>query len=355
MGELRSTVIMKTDIRGFTNTVGRLSEAELSTLLSEHKQFILDLVAKQDGQLVKGEGDAFWLTFPSVTDAALAASAIQAELRLEQTGKSDDDRLAVRIVIVLGDVLHQGNDIFGAPVNLAARLESVTPPDEIYLSQAACLALNAAEINTSYVGEFSLKGMTQTTQVYKVNLQHRTRVLPDQVIVISDLTNYNIYAKTHSIQQVEQVLTQHELLHKQVCQKFGGDINMFIGDACIMLFDSVETALAAVDALVSDWQAFQQTHQVSCAMTVGMHKGDIYLFRTYVYGEAFHLASGVQVLASKLTPAASSRTFVSSQVRAEIQDQDWLARLHLVDVPPKLRERFQFLEQFAVYDLIAPT
>jgi class 3 adenylate cyclase len=58
----------------------------------------------------------------------------------------------------VGDILHQGNDAMGMTMNLTARIEKVTPPDETYLSYAAWLTLNKADVQTSYVDEFNFKG-----------------------------------------------------------------------------------------------------------------------------------------------------------------------------------------------------
>ena len=66
------------------------------------------------------EGDGFWVVFPSVTAAALAAMSMQEELRLAQPNRGED-RLAMRIVLSLGDVLHQEGALVGDAVVLAGR------------------------------------------------------------------------------------------------------------------------------------------------------------------------------------------------------------------------------------------
>ena len=103
---LRTTAILKTDIAGSTPRFREKSEADLAVLLREHRGLVERLAATHDGHVVKPEGDGFWLVFPSVTAAALAAMAMQEELRLAQPNKGDD-RLAMRVVISLGDVLHE--------------------------------------------------------------------------------------------------------------------------------------------------------------------------------------------------------------------------------------------------------
>jgi class 3 adenylate cyclase len=108
MTEFRTTVIMKTDIVDSTPKMAKLSETELVRLLNEQKQFTSDIVLKNNGSIIRGEGDAFWITFPSITAAVLSAIEIQQNLKAMQAGKGEG-RLAIRVVITVGDVLHDAD------------------------------------------------------------------------------------------------------------------------------------------------------------------------------------------------------------------------------------------------------
>ena len=141
MVTLRATVIMKTDIGGSTARFRALPESDLSAVLAAHRQLVSRIAATHAGHIVKPEGDAFWLVFPSVTAASLAPVSALEELGFSQPGNGDD-RLAMRIVITLGDVLREEETLVGDAVVLAARIESLTPPDEICLALGAWLAVN---------------------------------------------------------------------------------------------------------------------------------------------------------------------------------------------------------------------
>src|SRR4029079_15664328 len=122
----------------------------------------------------KAAGDGYWLEFPSVIDAAKAAIAMQEALRLAQLSRGDD-RLAIRIVIALGDIAPvQDGDFIGDTFALATRVEAVTPPDEIYLTAAARLAITSAEIQTVFVESFALKGFAESMPIYRIEQRHRT-------------------------------------------------------------------------------------------------------------------------------------------------------------------------------------
>lgn len=324
MSEYRSTVIMKTDIRGFTTRVGMMSTSDLSKLLSEHKKLILEKIVKYGGQTVKGEGDSFWLIFPSVTSACLAAFDIQQDVLESQAGKSDESRLAIRIVVTLGDVLHQEKDIFGDAVNLAARIETITPHDEIYISQAAWLAINKAEIKTAYVNDFNFKGFPTPNSVYKVVQDHKTRMIENQVIVFTELLRFVHFSEEANIKQVEELLMKNDELHNLICREYGGIIRLILGDLYFLTFENAEKAVTGLINLQRMWDNYIKNNgfPFEIKMSVGIHKGTFYLFRSLLFGRDVNLASKIQVIAAKTVGMCSHPLLISPEVFAELSNTD---------------------------------
>jgi adenylate cyclase len=189
---------MKTDIQGSTVRFRALPEMDLNALLTEHRQFVSRLATAHDGRIVKPEGDGFWVVFPSVTAGALAAMSMQEELRLAQPDRGDD-RLAMRVVLSLGDVLHLEGALVGDAVILAARIEDITPPNAIYLSAAAWLAVNQAEVRTAFVDTFTLKGFPEPVPVYRIEQTYRTRVITDQYIAFTDLRGFSTFTEANPL------------------------------------------------------------------------------------------------------------------------------------------------------------
>ncbi len=331
MVNLRSTVLMKTDICGFSRRVKNLSELELSAFLNQHKNFILDISTKHEGNLIKGEGDSFWIIYPSVTSAALAAINMQQELRRIQSGKSDAERLAIRVAITLGDVLHQDRDIFGDIVNLTARIEAITPPDEIYLSQAAWLALNKAEVQASFVNEFTLKGMGEPERIYRIDQKHKTRLVKNQTIIVTDVKGFTAYQESHSIENVEKLLTQLDLLEKEVCEEYGGTIRLIMGDAYLLTFQSASFALAAVEKLCHNWEKFMLDNHIGCGLGIGVSQGDLYIFRSCIYGQDINIALKLEYISSLICPRKNENSvIVSKQIKNELRNTHWDERLQQV-------------------------
>ena len=334
MTTLRTTVIMKTDISGSTARFRALAEADLHALLLEHRELLSRHAAAQAGRIVKPEGDGFWLVFPSVTAAARAAMAMQEELRFAQPN-SGDDRLAMRIVIALGDVLHEDGALVGDTVALTARIESITPPDEIYLSAAAWLVLNQAELRTAFVDTIPLKGFPEAVPVYRVEQTHRTRVIPDQYIVRTDLRGFIRIRNTAPIATVEKILdTLYELIHR-VAREFDGTVRFGAGDGYCMTFADAGLAMAAVERLREGWDTFVRREQLPCPMNVAAHHGTLYAFRSYLYGHGIEVAFRVEAAASAvLGPEEGSTVFVTGEVRDRLAGTAWETRLEPADIRP---------------------
>jgi class 3 adenylate cyclase len=96
MTTLRVTAILKTDISGSTPLFRSLPQIDLTSLLAEHREFVCRLAEGKEGRIVKAQGDGFWITFPSVTAAALAAMAMQEELLRTQSNRGGSYRDAGR-------------------------------------------------------------------------------------------------------------------------------------------------------------------------------------------------------------------------------------------------------------------
>lgn len=326
---LRTTVIAKTDICAYTPKVSALSEAELSALLRDHKQFMTVIATNNEGTIIKGEGDSFWMSFPSATAAALTAVKMQQELRMSQIGKSDAERLAIRVAITLGDVLHQDNDIFGESVNLAARIEAVTPPDEIYLSESAWLALNKTDVHTSFVDEFMLKGIPVPAKVYKIEHTHRLRTITDQTIVLTDLSGFLNYYHSHPVVETEHLLITLDTLTSRACEAHGGTIRQILADGYGLTFAETPYALAAMQELCQQWNLFIRHNNVPCGMKIGMHQGDLNIFRSSAFSEGYNIAASLESL--KFSGRKNISIVVSKQIYERVKGTPWEQQLQRVE------------------------
>jgi class 3 adenylate cyclase len=168
MIETEQLTIMFTDIGGFTSKTSAKSRAELNDFLEIHDGLIVPIFEEFGGRIIKTIGDAFLTVFKSPTDAVLCGIEIQRTLKRHNANSREDQRLEVRVAINSGEVTLRDNDVFGEPVNIAARIEGIAGVNEIYFTEAVYLAMNKNEIPTAEIGYRKLKGIPHEIKVFKV-------------------------------------------------------------------------------------------------------------------------------------------------------------------------------------------
>ncbi len=160
--------ILFTDIVNYTGITAAQSRAEAEAMLRRHDQLLLPLLNAYGGRRVKTIGDSMLVTFRSSTDAVHCGMAMQDALAEARRSDPAFQELHIRVAIHLGEVRLERNDIYGEPVNVAARLEGMTPGDEVYFSESVYLAMNKAEVPSEDLGEHELKGIPEAVRVYRV-------------------------------------------------------------------------------------------------------------------------------------------------------------------------------------------
>jgi class 3 adenylate cyclase len=270
MTQLRTAVLMKTDIARSTPQFRTLLAADRQSLLEEHRAFLVRHAAHEGGRIFKSDGDGYWLEFTSVTAAARAAVAMMEALRLAQLTKGDD-RLSMRVVIGLGDVATLDDDLAGEVLALMARIEAITPEEEIYLTLAARHALTSAEVQTALVDHFQLKGFVELIPVYRVALRHRTHVITDAYIFVSDLRGFTRLTDTEPTATIETVLDALDSLTQTVVRQFDGAIRFSVGDSYCITFSDAAQAVAAAERLSLTWETANREGRFGCPMNIALH------------------------------------------------------------------------------------
>ncbi|HEX8702359.1 MAG TPA: adenylate/guanylate cyclase domain-containing protein [Myxococcaceae bacterium] len=160
--------IVFTDIQGFTERTSRQTHEENQRLLQVHHDLLAPLFKAFGGRILKSIGDAFLVTFESPTQAVLSGIAIQDRLWQYNSAALESERLNVRVAINVGEVRVESSDVFGEPVNIAARVEGIAEAGEVYFTEAVYLAMNKAEVPSQEVGAFELKGIPGKIRVFRV-------------------------------------------------------------------------------------------------------------------------------------------------------------------------------------------
>src|SRR6516162_4346381 len=131
----RLAAILAADVAGYSRLMGGDEEGTLERLNAHRRELIDPRIAEHHGRIVKTTGDGLLVEFPSVVDALKCAVEIQRAMLDRSAGTPEDKRIAFRIGVNLGDVIIDGDDIYGDGVNVAARLEAMAEAGGICISR----------------------------------------------------------------------------------------------------------------------------------------------------------------------------------------------------------------------------
>jgi adenylate cyclase len=170
--ERRLSAILAADVVGYSRLMGANEVGTLQSLQRHQAELIEPEVSGRQGRIVKLTGDGILVEFPSVVNAVECAAAIQRGMPGRNADVPDDRRIEFRVGINLGDVIVEGDDIFGDGVNVAARLEGVARPGGIAVSQSVREHIgNKLDLVFADRGEEQLKNIDRPVRVYDVILE----------------------------------------------------------------------------------------------------------------------------------------------------------------------------------------
>jgi len=119
----RLTAILAADVAGYSRLMGADEEGTHTRLRAHFAELVLPKILEHRGRVVKNTGDGLLAEFASVVDAVRCAAAVQQGMSDRNSPIPTDERIEFRVGVNLGDVIAEGDDIFGDGVNIAARLE----------------------------------------------------------------------------------------------------------------------------------------------------------------------------------------------------------------------------------------
>src|SRR3979411_1521337 len=134
--ERRLAAIVCADVAGYSRMMGADEEGTHATCKAQ-RTAIYPIILNHGGRVVKNTGDGFLLEFPSIVGAIEAAIAVQSRMAERNTHLPADRVMQFRLVVHMGDVIADENEVFGDGVNIAVRLESVAAPGGVAVSAKA--------------------------------------------------------------------------------------------------------------------------------------------------------------------------------------------------------------------------
>ncbi len=162
------TAILSADVKGYSRLMGEDEAATVRTITA-HRKVISSVIQKYRGRVVDSPGDNILAEFVSVVDAVQSAVEIQEVIRAKNAELPEGRRMEFRIGINLGDVIQEGERIYGDGVNIAARVEGLAEPGGICISGSAYEQIeNKLALGYEYIGEHTVKNIVKPIRAYRV-------------------------------------------------------------------------------------------------------------------------------------------------------------------------------------------
>ena len=167
----RLTAIISADVAGYSRLMGRDDSGTLAALKAHRRELIDPKIIEYGGRIVKTTGDGLLLEFPSVVDAVRCAVDVQRGMAERNVPLAADQRIEFRIGVNIGDIIIDGDDIFGDGVNVAARVQGIAEPGGICVSRVVRdQVLDKLSFTFDALGAQTVKNIARPVEVYRVQI-----------------------------------------------------------------------------------------------------------------------------------------------------------------------------------------
>jgi class 3 adenylate cyclase len=170
--ERRLTTILAADVVGYSRLMAADESGTLEHLKTHRRELIEPKIDQYHGRTVKLMGDGTLMEFGSVVDAVVFAVDIQRSMVERNAGVPEDRRIVYRVGVNIGDIIVEGDDIYGDGVNVASRLEALAEPGGICVAGNVFDEVkNKVELGFEDLGEQEVKNIPEPIRVYRVRLE----------------------------------------------------------------------------------------------------------------------------------------------------------------------------------------
>ena len=167
----RLAAIVVADVAGYSRLMGQDESGTLAALKAVLREVVDPKLAEHSGRLVKTMGDGLLLEFSSAVNAVRCSVGIQQEMAKRNADVPPERLLQFRIGINLGDIIIEGDDIFGDGVNVAARLQTLAERGSIYVSKSVHDQVQGKlDVAFDALGAQHVKNIAHPVEVYRVRV-----------------------------------------------------------------------------------------------------------------------------------------------------------------------------------------
>ncbi len=165
----RLAAILAADVVGYSRLMGADEEGTLERLKALLRELLDPKIAEHHGRIVKTTGDGLLVEFASVVDAVRCAVEVQQAMPERDAGVGLDGRIELRVGINLGDVIVEGEDLYGDGVNIAARIEALADAGGVFVTSTVHEHVrDRLPFTFDDLGEREVKNIARPVRVYRV-------------------------------------------------------------------------------------------------------------------------------------------------------------------------------------------
>jgi len=350
------SAILSADVKGYSRLMG---EDELATVrtLEAYREMIAEVIRNYSGRVVDSPGDNVLAEFASVVDAVESAVEIQNELKAKNAELPENRRMEFRIGINLGDVIEEGERIYGDGVNVAARIEGLSEGGGICISRTSFDQVkNKLNLGYEYLGEHAVKNITEPVRVYRVRMEPEAagKVIGEErprqwrwaaiavafIVVVGGLAIWNFYLRSPPIEpaSVERMafpLPDKPSIAVLPFDNMGGDPEQeYFSDG---ITEEIITALSKTPKLfvIARTSSFKYKDKEVDVRTVGRELGVRYVLEGSVRGSNDQLR-----ITAQLVDAKTGNHLWAERYDRELKDifsvQDEITKKIIIELQVKL-------------------
>ncbi len=168
----RLAAILAADVVGYSRLMGADEEGTLECLKALRHELLDPKIADHRGRIVKTIGDGMLVEFSSIVDAVRCAVEVQQAMPERDIGVAPENRIELRIGINLGDVIVEGDDLYGDGVNIAARIEALADAGGVFVSNTVHDQVrDRLPFVFEDLGERQVKNIVRPVRVYRVGIR----------------------------------------------------------------------------------------------------------------------------------------------------------------------------------------
>ncbi|CUH47162.1 adenylate/guanylate cyclase domain-containing protein [Ruegeria atlantica] len=176
--ERRLTAIVAADVVGYSRLIREDETGTLASIKSHREDLIEPIVSARKGRIVKLMGDGLLIEFASAVEAVQCAIEIQHFIGVTNKDVPEKNRIHYRIGINVGDIVVEGDDIYGDGVNVAARLEGLAVPDGIYMATNVFDQIkDKLDLSIEDLGLHEVKNIAEPIRVFSLLLDDKATAL----------------------------------------------------------------------------------------------------------------------------------------------------------------------------------